>query len=111
MAAYRRESDRRAEEGMPDTQEQRIDEATEAMESTAGEMQQRSDRVGEDIEETKATWSQAKASEQVPTAAGDWEDTDDDAGGDDPAGFDDPESLDLDDEDLEDDDGYSKDDE
>jgi hypothetical protein len=109
MPANVMESDRRAEEGMPDTQERRIDEATDAMDTTAGEMQQQRDRLGDDIAETKSKWEQAKASEQVPTAAGDWEDTEDDAGGEDPAGFDDPESLDLDDDDLEDDDGLADD--
>ena len=94
---------------MPDTQERRIEEAAQAMDSTAGEMQEQSDRLGSHIAETKSDWRQAKQSEQVPTAAGDWEDTEDDAGGDDPAGFDDPESLDLDDEDLDDDDGVAGD--
>ena len=88
---------------MPDTQERRVDEAEEAMSRSADELEERSGRLGQDIDETKKTWEQAKASEQTPTAAGDWEDTDDDAGGEDPHGFDDPESVDLD-EDLEDDD-------
>ena len=96
---------------MPDTQERRIGEAEQAMEKSAGEMQERSDRLGEHIGEAKSEWRQAQQSEQVPTAAGDWEDTEDETGGEDPAGFDDPESLDLDDEDLEDDDGIPDDEE
>jgi hypothetical protein len=77
--------------GMPDTQERRIDEAQSAMTDSADEMQRRNDELAERIDGTKEQWEQAKKSESTPTAAGDWEDTDDDAGGDDAVGFDDPE--------------------
>ena len=91
---------------MPDTEEQRIEEASEAAGATADDLGERNERLGEQIQDAKSTNEQALADEKVPTASADWEDsepedsTDDDPSG---AGFDDPESLDLEDEDLDDD--------
>jgi ribonuclease E len=101
---------------MPDTEEQRIEEAkqaADAADATANDLDERSDRLGEQIEDSKRTHEQALADEKVPTAS-DWEDSEpEDSADDDPsgAGFDDPENLDLDDEDLDDDDAYPDDDE
>jgi hypothetical protein len=86
---------------MPDTQERRIDEAQSEMSETADQMERGTDELGGHIKEAKEGWEQAKKSESTPTAAGDWEDTEDDAGGDDASGFDDPEK-DEEDEDEDD---------
>ena len=91
---------------MPDTEEQRIEEAQQAADTTADDLEERSDRLGDSIEDTKRTHEQTKADETIPTAANDWEDSEpEDSADDDPtgAGFDDPENLDLEDEDLDDD--------
>ena len=96
---------------MPDTQEHRVEEAQEEMGSTAREMEQHGAEVGQQIDDAKQTWSEAKSSGYAPAAAGDWEDTEpEDSTGEDATGFDDPESVDLDDEDLEDDDGFADED-
>ena len=90
---------------MPETEEERLEEAQSQAESTADDLAERSDELGKNIQETRRGWEQSQADDDVPTAAGDWEDTEpDDSTGDDPTGFDDPENLDLDDEDLTDDD-------
>jgi predicted trehalose synthase len=86
---------------MPDTQERRLAEAQDEMASTVGELQEGSDRLGQRIDATKETWNRTKSSQSTPTAAGDWEDTDDAAGGEDASGFDDPETVE-DDEEAED---------
>ena len=89
---------------MSGTEERGVEEKQQEMSTTADEMAERSDRLGEQIEDTKQGWEQAKADSGTPTAAGDWEDTEpDDSTGEDPAGFDDPEDADLD-EDLDDED-------
>jgi len=89
---------------MPDTQEHRVEEAEAEMGRTADELQERSEKLGEQIDDAKQTVKRAQDDEAVPTAAGDWEETEpEDSTGEDPSGFDDPESLDLDDEDLTDD--------
>ena len=94
---------------MSGTEERRVEEADQAMSTTADELAERGDALDERIDETKQHVARVKADDSVPTAAGDWEDTEpDDAKGDDPAGFDDPENLDEDE--LEDDDGYGGDD-
>jgi phage shock protein A len=91
---------------MSGTEERRVDQIEEAereMDATADDLSERSDQLGEQIDSTKQTWEQAKADTSVPTASGDWEDTEpDDASGDDATGFDDPENLDLEDDDLDD---------
>jgi hypothetical protein len=60
---------------------------------TGDELEERLDRLDENIDEAQ---KEAKARSEDPDpfedAAGDWEDTDDDAGGEDPGAFDDPES-------------------
>jgi hypothetical protein len=61
---------------------------------TGDELEERLDRLDDHIDESR---KEAKArSEQnedpFENVAGDWEDTDDDAGGEDPEGFDDPEA-------------------
>jgi hypothetical protein len=90
---------------MPDTQQRRLEEAEQQMDSTAEDLEHRSEQLGEQIQEAKQTWSQATKETGVTEASGDWEDTEpDDAIGEDPSGFDDPESVDLDDDDLPDDD-------
>jgi len=90
---------------MSETEEGRVQEATRDMEATAEELDERSEKLGEHIHETKEDWKQAKGDTNVPTAAGDWEDSEpDDSTGEDPSGFDDPEELDLDDDELADDD-------
>jgi hypothetical protein len=74
--------------------DQRTTESEHELEKTGDELEERLDRLDDDIEESR---KEAKArSEQndnpFEDVAGDWEDTDDDAGGEDPEGFDDPEA-------------------
>jgi len=89
---------------MPETEEDRVQDAQREAESTADDLGERNERLGDHIQETRQGWDQAQRDADVPTAAGDWEDTEpDDSTGEDPSGFDDPESLDLD-EDLDEDD-------
>jgi hypothetical protein len=98
--------------GMPVIDEHRVEEAERQAGATADDLQERSDDLGGEIEETRSDWEAVKQDTSVPTAAGDWEDTEpDDATGEDPTGFDDPESLELDDEDLADDDLVEEDEE
>jgi hypothetical protein len=80
-----------------------VKDATQAAETTADDLEQRSEKVGEGIEHAKKRWDDAQSSEDVPSAAGDWEDTEpDDSTGEDPSGFDDPETVDEDEDDLDD---------
>jgi hypothetical protein len=89
---------------MAETDERRVKEAEDQMEATAEEMAERSDELDGQIDSTKQRWEHAKADTSVPTATGDWEDTEpDESTGEDATGFDDPESIDLDDDDLDDD--------
>jgi capsule polysaccharide export protein KpsE/RkpR len=91
-------------ERMAETQLDQVREASDDAEATVDDLQERSERVGEGIQHAKKRWDDAQKSEDVPSAAGDWEDTEpDDSTGEDPAGFDDPEA-DEDDEDLDADD-------
>jgi len=64
------------------------------------ELEERIDRLDDHIGEAHQE-AHARREEQDPfeDAAGDFEDTDDDAGGEDPAGFDDPEADEPEDED------------
>src|SRR3954464_11840065 len=93
---------------MADTEEREVDKIGDPehdMEGTADELSQRSEKLGDQIADAKQTHEKAQADANVPTAAGDWEDTEpDDSTGDDATGFDDPEDLDDDDEDLDDED-------
>jgi hypothetical protein len=90
---------------MPEIEEERVTEAQESAASTADELAERNEQLGDQIKEARSGWESAKSDDGVPTAAGDWEDTEpDDSTGEDPTGFDDPENLDdeddLDDEEL-----------
>jgi hypothetical protein len=67
------------------------------IERDADELEERIDRLGDDIDEAQRH-VQARE-EDGEDVAGDWEDTDE-ADGEGAEGFDDPEDLDLDDEDL-----------
>ena len=88
---------------MPETEEERVQDAQQAAESTADELAERNEQLGDQIKEARSGWESAKSDDNVPTAAGDWEDSEpEDSTGDDPTGFDDPENLDLDEEDLDD---------
>jgi len=85
---------------MAETQERRLDEAGQQADATVEELEEHGERVGAGIDHAKKTLDDAQRSREVPTAAGDWEDSEpDDSTGEDPSGFDDPESVDLDDED------------
>jgi phage shock protein A len=91
---------------MAETEEQHVDEigkAEDKMETTADEMSERSEQLDEQIDDAKQIHAKAQADASVPTAAGDWEDTEpEDSTGEDASGFDDPEDLDLDEDDLDD---------
>jgi hypothetical protein len=88
---------------MPEIEEQRIREAQDAAESTGDDLAERNEQLGEHIKEARSGWESAKSDDGVPTAAGDWEDSEpDDSTGEDPTGFDDPENVDADDDDLDD---------
>jgi hypothetical protein len=70
------------------------------MERGAEEPEEGIERLGEHIEDAeKATERRAEVVGEG--VGGDWEDTDDDAGGEDPSGFDDPESDEEDEEEDE----------
>jgi len=88
---------------MTETHVDRVEEASQAAEADVEELAQRNEKLDEGIQHAKKRWDDAQRSEGVPSAAGDWEDTEpDDSTGEDPSGFDDPESLDED-EDEDDD--------
>lgn len=69
---------------------------------TGDEMEERLDRLDDHIDESRKEASARSEQNEDPfeNVAGDWEDTDDAAGGEDPEGFDDPEADDEDDEDY-----------
>jgi hypothetical protein len=73
-----------------------------SLEQTGDELEERIDRLDDDIDESrqKATARSEENEDPFEDVAGDWEDTEDDAGGEDPEGFDDPEKVDDDDEDF-----------
>lgn len=85
-----------------ETQGDRVAQAEDEMDRSAAEMQERVDKLDSHIGETKETWERAKKGDMVPTAAGDWEDTEDDAGGDDASAFDDPEVEETDEDEEKD---------
>ena len=74
------------------------------LERTGDELEQRIDRLDDEIGEAKQE-AKARHEDQDPAedVAGDWEDTDDEAGGEDPEAFDDPEGAD---EELDEEDDY-----
>src|SRR3954447_20719837 len=97
---------------MADTPVDHVKEAADEAESAADELQERGEKVGADIEHAKKRWDEVQSSQSIPSASGDWEDSEpDDSTGEDPSGFDDPEELDLDDDELADDDVPSGDEE
>lgn len=75
------------------------DDPDRAPDQDADELEGRIDRLDEHIDESReglrARQEDADLGEDL---AGDWEDTDDDAGGEDPSAFDDPENAEADDE-------------
>jgi hypothetical protein len=76
--------------------EQRTDTDPEHdLERTGDELEERIDRLDDKIGEARQE-AKARHEDEDPfeDTAGDWEDTDDDAGGDDPEAFDDPENDD-----------------
>jgi hypothetical protein len=81
--------------------DQRTTDPENELEHTGDELEERLDRLDDKIDESKKEASARSQQNDDPfeDAAGDWEDTDDDAGGEDPEGFDDPEA-DEDDEDF-----------
>jgi len=82
--------------------DQRTTDPEGDLEHTGDELEERIERLDDHIEESRKEASARSQENDDPfeDAAGDWEDTDDDAGGEDPEGFDDPESVDDDDEDF-----------
>ena len=69
------------------------------LEGSADELEGRIGRLDEHIDESKReVRARREESEPFEDVAGDWEDTDDAAGGEDPTVFDDPERLDDEDE-------------
>ena len=73
------------------------------LERTGDELEERIHSLDDHIDDARQE-ARTRAEEQDPfeDVAGDWEDTDDEAGGEDPEAFDDPE-LDLEDEDEDED--------
>jgi hypothetical protein len=65
------------------------------------ELEERIDKLDEHIDDSKREL-RARREDTDPgeDVAGDWEDTEDDAGGEDPAGFDDPERVEDEEEDF-----------
>ena len=81
-----------------------MDQTTEPdrdLKKSGDELEERLERLDEHIDESRkeATARSEENEDPFKDAAGDWEETDDDAGGKDPDGFDDPESIDEDDDD------------
>jgi hypothetical protein len=81
--------------------DQRTTDPENQLEHTGDELEERLERLDERIDESH---KEAKARSQenedpFEKVAGDWEDTDDDAGGEDAEGFDDPEAVDDDEDD------------
>jgi hypothetical protein len=81
--------------------DQRTTDPENQLEHTGDELEERLERLDERIDESH---KEAKARSQenedpFENVAGDWEDTDDAAGGEDAEGFDDPEAVDDDEDD------------
>ena len=71
------------------------------LKQTGDELEERLDRLDDDIDESRKE-AKARAEEDddpFEDVAGDWEDTEDDAGGEDPAAFDDPDAIEEDEDD------------
>ena len=71
------------------------------LERSGDELEERLERLDEHIDDSKkeASARAEEGNDPLEDAAGDWEDTDDAAGGEDPAAFDDPENDEDEDED------------
>lgn len=82
--------------------DQRTTDPDQNLERSGDELEERLDRLDDDIDDARKEASARSEQNEDPfeNAAGDWEDTDDDAGGEDPEGFDDPERVDDEDEDY-----------
>jgi hypothetical protein len=82
--------------------DQRTTDPDRDLERTGDELEERLDDLDEKIDESRKEATARAEQDQDPfeEVAGDWEDTDDDAGGEDPEGFDDPEAVDDDDEEF-----------
>ena len=79
---------------------ERTTEPDRNLEQSGDELEERLDRLDEHIDESRkeATARSQENEDPFEDVAGDWEDTDDDAGGEDPAAFDDPERDEEDDD-------------
>ena len=77
------------------------------LERTGDELEERIERLDDEIGQAHRE-AELRHEDQDPIeeTAGDWEDTDDDAGGEDPKAFDDPEDLDDVDVDEDEDEEY-----
>jgi hypothetical protein len=73
--------------------EQRTTDPDRNLERSGDELEERLERLDEHIDDSKqeAKARSKEGEDPFEEVAGDWEDTDDDAGGEDPEGFDDPE--------------------
>ena len=81
---------------------ERTTEPERNLKQTGDELEERLDRLDEHIDESRkeATARSEQNEDPFEDVAGDWEDTDDDAGGEDPEGFDDPEADDDEDDEF-----------
>jgi hypothetical protein len=82
--------------------DQRTTDPDRDLKRTGDELEERLERLDEDIVESRKQAETRSEENEDPfeEAAGDWEDTEDAGGGEDPEGFDDPEAVDEDDEDF-----------
>jgi len=82
--------------------DQRTTDPDQNLERTGDELEERIDRLDDRIDESRKEASARSEENADPfeNVAGDWEETDDDAGGEDPQGFYDPEREDDDENDY-----------
>jgi hypothetical protein len=82
--------------------DQRTTDPDQDLEHTGDELEERIERLDDHIDESRKEASARGQENEDPfeDVAGDWEDTDDDAGGEDPDAFDDPEADEDEDEDY-----------
>jgi hypothetical protein len=82
--------------------DQHTTDPDQSLERTGDELEERLEKLDDHIDESRkqATARSEQNDDPFENVAGDWEDTDDDAGGEDPEGFDDPESVDDDEDDY-----------
>ena len=81
---------------------ERTTEPERNLKQSGDELEERLDRLDEHIDESRkeATARSEENEDPFEDVAGDWEDTDDAAGGEDPEGFDDPEADDDEDDEF-----------